>query len=276
MDSSGPFVALEVSYGVGFWVWLAYAYALLLAGAVLVVSMLVRSRSLYSKQGGVLLFGVSAPWLGNVLYLSGLSPVPNLDLTPFFLLLTGLAMVIAISRFGLLDVVPVARAAVVEGMNDGMIVLDEHNRILDLNPAAQFISKLPASKAVGLPADRVISNEEVLREVYGGADEARAQMEVGHGSARRGYEVSLSLLRGTGKRQRIRFVVVRDVTERKRLEERLVHQAIHDPLTGLPNRNLALDRLQQALARARRTRGSAAVLFLDLDNFKVINDSLGH
>jgi diguanylate cyclase (GGDEF)-like protein/PAS domain S-box-containing protein len=70
--------------------------------------------------------------------------------------------------------------------------------------------------------------------------------------------------------------VFTDITERKALEERLEHQALHDPLTGLPNRTLFMDRLGQALARSGRRNKSVAVLFLDLDDFKVINDSLGH
>ena len=64
--------------------------------------------------------------------------------------------------------------------------------------------------------------------------------------------------------------------ERKRFEERLSHQSLHDPLTALPNRVLFLDRLGHGLERCRRTRSEVAVLFLDLDRFKLINDSLGH
>lgn len=67
-----------------------------------------------------------------------------------------------------------------------------------------------------------------------------------------------------------------DITARKALEEQLQHQAFHDPLTELPNRALFLDRLTHALARSQRTGLQLAVLLLDLDNFKVINDSLGH
>ncbi|GAC1385614.1 MAG: hypothetical protein NVSMB42_05200 [Herpetosiphon sp.] len=70
--------------------------------------------------------------------------------------------------------------------------------------------------------------------------------------------------------------IVRDVSEQKALEHQLQHQAFHDPLTALPNRTLFMDRLEHALARTDRSTGSIAVMFLDLDNFKVINDSLGH
>jgi diguanylate cyclase (GGDEF)-like protein/PAS domain S-box-containing protein len=78
--------------------------------------------------------------------------------------------------------------------------------------------------------------------------------------------------------RRIRGIVVnaRDITERVRLEEQLTRQAFHDGLTGLANRALFRDRLDQALARAARTHEVVAVLMLDLDGFKQVNDTLGH
>jgi diguanylate cyclase (GGDEF)-like protein/PAS domain S-box-containing protein len=69
---------------------------------------------------------------------------------------------------------------------------------------------------------------------------------------------------------------LRDITERKQAEELLAHQAVHDPLTGLANRALLLDRAEQMLVRGRRTQEPVAALFVDLDNFKEVNDTLGH
>ena len=72
------------------------------------------------------------------------------------------------------------------------------------------------------------------------------------------------------------IVTLRDVTERRQSERTLAHHALHDPLTGLPNRTLLLDRMHQAFARAEGGREDVVALFVDLDRFKVVNDSLGH
>ncbi len=84
------------------------------------------------------------------------------------------------------------------------------------------------------------------------------------------------LIRDASGRPLKRLGIVQDVTERRQLEGQLRHQAFHDALTGLPNRALLFERIGQALARARRNERSCAVLFLDLDRFKDVNDTAGH
>jgi diguanylate cyclase (GGDEF)-like protein/PAS domain S-box-containing protein len=88
--------------------------------------------------------------------------------------------------------------------------------------------------------------------------------------------VSSSLVVDDADRPLYFITQVQDITERKRAEDLLEHQALHDPMTGLPNRTLLLDRLEHAMARCRRTGQLAAVLFMDLDRLKLVNDSMGH
>lgn len=87
-------------------------------------------------------------------------------------------------------------------------------------------------------------------------------------------EIALSKIEMSGRQ--LYVVVVRDITERKRAEEKLLYMANFDELTGLPNRTLFRDRLTQAVAHARLEKNMAAVIFFDLDQFKKVNDSAGH
>jgi diguanylate cyclase (GGDEF)-like protein/PAS domain S-box-containing protein len=90
------------------------------------------------------------------------------------------------------------------------------------------------------------------------------------------HDEAFSMTEGSTAGRRVSQGLLVDTTEQKRLEEQLLHDALHDPLTGLANRVLFRDHVERALAGRRRRRAIVAVLFLDLDNFKVVNDSLGH
>ena len=90
------------------------------------------------------------------------------------------------------------------------------------------------------------------------------------------HDEAYSMTEGHAGGHRVSQGLLVDTTDQKRLEEQLLHDALHDPLTGLANRVLFREHLERALQRRRRRGSSIAVLFLDLDDFKVVNDSLGH
>jgi diguanylate cyclase (GGDEF)-like protein/PAS domain S-box-containing protein len=125
------------------------------------------------------------------------------------------------------------------------------------------------------PDDRD-DTEAVWVGVAGGMHAPPVHFRTGEGSGQRWAESRAATLRNDQGDIVGCVGTVEDVTERRRIEAQLTHQALHDALTGLPNRTLFLDRVDMALARTRRANGAAAVLFIDVDRFKLINDSLGH
>ena len=116
---------------------MSYLYLLVAVATVLLFQAFLRSAALYRAQVSLLLLGVLLPWVVNGLDLSGRSPVPQLDLTSMVFSVTGLLLVPGLLRLKMLDLVPVARDLVIQGMRDAVIVLDPSIRIVDLNRAAK-------------------------------------------------------------------------------------------------------------------------------------------
>lgn len=170
---------------------------------------------------------------------------------------------------------------------DAVITTDPAGRIQYLNPVAETLTGWPSREAVGRPVDevfRVIGESD--RQPFGdtmnralgkGAGIEKTEAVLVDRSGREvAIEESLSPIRSSAGELLGVVMVFRDVTDARATASRLSHLARHDPLTGLPNRALILDRLVQHIRFAQRAGTRFAVLFVDLDHFKDVNDGLGH
>jgi PAS domain S-box-containing protein len=256
---AGSLMLADIFYGPWFWVHAGYSYLYLFLGAILIVLAVVRSSRAYRRQAVTLLIAVLIPWVGNVLYVFRLGPLPDLDWTPISFSFTSLVMAWGLFRFRLFDLAPVARDAVVEGMSDGMIVLDDQHRIVDLNPAAQDIIGVPAARAIGRAATQVLSPWPGWVGRFRDEVEAQAEITLGQGEARRHYDLRLSPL--TDRRGRLtgRLMVLRDVTQRKQAEEALRQQTLE-----LQARNKELDAFAATVAHDLKSPLAVIVGFAEI------------
>lgn len=175
-------------------------------------------------------------------------------------------------------------AAVMENAAEGIIVTDADKRIIQVNPAFTMITGFLPREAQGRSPEFLGAGQrgaEYFASIW------KALEEIGHWEGefwirRRDGVIctlwlAISEIRGEAAGDTGRFVATFiDITQRKEAEELLRHKAQSDPLTDLPNRGLFFDRLQMAMTQARRYGDEFALLFIDLDYFKAVNDTMGH
>src|SRR5215216_2001656 len=220
VDTSTSISLLDVEYGVWFILHTAYSYLVMIFGILLVVLAFIRSPRPYRGQAAVLVLSGIAPLSGNAVYLLKLNPFPHLDLTPFAFTLAGLLWAWGLFHFQLLDIVPVARDAVIESMSDAVLVLDAHSRIVDMNPAAATILRRPISEVIGQSAFTILADRHDLIERYRDITEAQAEITSIY-DPNRFFDLRISPLYDRHARLTGRLIVLRDISDRKRIEAAL-------------------------------------------------------
>lgn len=174
-------------------------------------------------------------------------------------------------------------AKVFEGSSEGILITDADARIISVNRAFTAITGFLPEDVIG-QNPRILKSGAMSAQFY--RDMWQSLTETGHWDGeiydrRKNGEIypkwlSIDAVKGPGDRVSHYVAIFSDITEHKAAQERLRQQAEHDGLTGLPNRSQFAARLERALAYAERQNRQLAVMFIDLDHFKPINDTYGH
>jgi len=280
-----------------YWVYITYSYLLTFFTLAIIFRAYLKSPPATRRQSATILLGTLIPLLGNIGYNLIIGTGKGaIDPTPLLFTAMGCVYAFGLFRYGLFDIIPVARHVLVDHMQDGVIVIDNQNRIVDANPSA--LRWLDWKQSVPVGKD--------LRELLGTWFEQLAnfpldmyvETEVNKLSDPNTYfDLRIEPLRDGANKSTGRLIVFRDVTRQKKVERALrdahdklrLHvqeieilqaelreQAIRDPLTGLFNRRYMEETLERELARAIREETSIGICMADIDDFKSFNDKHGH
>ena len=222
----GSLLVSVTERGPAFWAWTAYAYVVMAVGTGLMLKLALFSGRVYRTQAIGLSLAALLPWGGNILYLTGVSSV--FDLTKIGFVFSGVLLGGAVFRRQLLQVIPaareIARDEIVASMKEAVIVVDERDVVIDLNPQAKAIIGTPGAAWIGRPLEDVLPGLIELRDSPTDDIPDRAEITVPVNGEERAYEVRQTPLhRGYGTVTG-QLITLTDVTERKQREQRIERQ----------------------------------------------------
>lgn len=248
---------------------------------ILNLGILIRARRLsektYRMQSGLLLASMILPLLTDGLYIAGTSPIPHFNFTPVMFSISGLLLGWAVFRYRMLDIGPLAYKMIIQNMQDGLIVLDQKDRIVSLNPAAYQITNTIEEEAIGLPISEVMPWWSILNFEEVNTYVTRLQAPNNNEEEiEEHHEIILSPIFNQNQRKEGSIITLRNVTERVRLLEETKILASTDPLTSVYNRRAFFNQMEEAISNANTSQSALSFMMFDIDNFKEINDQFGH
>lgn len=273
---TGSIYMLDYVPGWWHWVYIAYVFIIVILSVTYLLSSYVRRAGAFRSQVITLLVGISLPsltygffWVVELLHL----PIPKYSWQAYAFIITGLIMTFSLHNSDIFRIGPVAYDAIFKNIEEAIVVLDEHNRIIDLNPTVIRILNWDRRSVIGKNLLDVLSSSalEVIRP-YLDASDTQGEIVLGD------YYLDLKITSFKHQLQKHagRLIVLRDITQRVGAEQHLKYIATHDAVTNLPNRALFNEKLRYAVARAEKLGKAMVLLFIDLDNFKGVNDHFGH
>lgn len=255
--------------GPWYYVNLLYAY-LVQAFGVYVFFKAWRSSG---YKGGTpsswMFFGSFWPAVVNLIYMSGHSPL-SIDLTPFGLSISAVFFYIALFRFDFLELKEIVKDVAFSEINEGIIVIDDKNRLIDFNKACQRIFDWLDLKNIGTD----VTNFKEGREILDHKDDL-FEMKLLNMDTQRYFEFRKTVLKE--KNKNVGYVYfIQDISKQKEMIDVLNTMANYDSLTQVYNRRRLMEEAEKALLLSNRCLNHISFLMLDIDHFKLVNDRYGH
>jgi diguanylate cyclase (GGDEF)-like protein len=202
-------------HGVGFWIHIIYAYGLMFVGSYWLIRTAWNYPLLYRRQVRSLIIAALIPLVGNLLYITGLDPWPGLELTPIGFMLTGVLIAASISRYHTFDIAPVAREVLFNSLGDGVLVLDQQDRLVDINPVALNWTGL-TQEAIGRNIFDILKLSEAARQ-YEHVSEIQTLLEIGEGTGQRVFNMKITPLRDARGQLQGRVALLHDIRHERSL-----------------------------------------------------------
>lgn len=275
LNTDGPFSTVEKTFSPFFYVFAAYNYVILLFTIFILISSLKGKLTIYRKQTVFLLVALILPFISIVLHNIGVD-IYGVDSTPAVFGLCAIIIFYGIFRYKLFDVVPIAHSLIISSMKIGMIVLDQDGRLLDVNPAAKKILNIASDDVIGHSLESELNCCTEMLRIFREGKETVYEMDCQSDGRSCYYEISFMHVTGFDKAFIGWLIQIYDITGRKNTELIVKYAAQHDPLTGLPNRDYFKSLFDEKLNAVKANNGKLAVAYVDLDNYKNINDKYGH
>jgi|GEM_PF-602247 len=210
LDPAGlPGLIIE-DYGPTFWMIIVISYSSVLAGIIIWLISYLKSTRIFRKQINIMVAGALIPLISHAIFLAGNGHGVGFDWTPFSFALSGILLSIGIFRYDLLYLVPLAAPLVIENLSDSVMVVDNHDRIVSLNPAAHKWLKL-GEAAIGQDAHHVLKGLELIWDHWN-LPEQQVQIEMGQGDYRRWFQMMISAVKDQKGNIKGKVIVARDRT----------------------------------------------------------------
>jgi PAS domain S-box-containing protein len=218
LDKSGPFPLLDIQVGIWYRIHTIYFYFLLGWGMFLIASRFRKADAFIKRQNRIIVVGAAIPWLVNICYLLNFRPFGHLDLTPFAFMVSSLIVALGLLNFRLFDIVPIARGKIVDALQEGIVVLDAQNRVIDINPEMRNILGPGINHVIGKSPSQLFPGQVVLNATIQNHENSSIEITWNDG---RIFSVMLTSL---FERQTIysgQIMLFRDITDRKQAEHKL-------------------------------------------------------